>query len=315
MFTKHPYLLYRNIAVIIVAVSGFAALVTAATPEILGLRTGQAGQSNHPLAHGQTNNQDASITKVSEGRAAPENRAVETETASTRAQSTPKSELQEQTVASNATPDLTAKPGVQSNPGSKTEPSQPKPAEAASKPVSKPVRPTLKAHINLTNQVMTVSSGGNVLHTWKISSGRRGYETPTGTYKPTWMARRWYSRQYRGAPMPYSVFFNGGIATHGTRAVRRLGRPASHGCIRLKTGNARKFYNLVRRHGKSRTRIVVTGHAKQRTYRKRRVAHRNSNRVASRNSRRKKARYTQRYYKRKPIHERTYFREAFSQSQ
>ena len=41
------------------------------------------------------------------------------------------------------------------------------------------------------------------------------------------------------------------------------GRPASHGCIRLRTANARKFYNLVREHGKARTRIIVTGYAEQ----------------------------------------------------
>lgn len=106
---------------------------------------------------------------------------------------------------------------------------------------------------------MVVRAGGKVLHTWKISSGRQGYETPTGTFRPGWMARQWFSRKYDMAPMPYSVFFNGGIATHGTTATGRLGRPASHGCIRLETANAKAFYNLVRKHGKRRTRISVVG--------------------------------------------------------
>lgn len=130
------------------------------------------------------------------------------------------------------------------------------------KPV--PVRPTLHATINLTTQRMTVVSNGRRLHHWPISSGRSGYETPTGRFRPGWMAKRWHSRKYDMAPMPYSVFFNDGIATHGTSAVSRLGRPASHGCVRLHTANARRFYNLVRRHGMKRTRIVVTGHARQR---------------------------------------------------
>ncbi|MEM8977314.1 MAG: L,D-transpeptidase, partial [Pseudomonadota bacterium] len=130
----------------------------------------------------------------------------------------------------------------------------------------KPLAPTLHAHIDLTAQRMTVKTGGQTLHDWSISSGRTGHETPTGRFTPAWSAKMWHSRKYHMAPMPYSVFFNGGIATHGTNAVKRLGHPASHGCIRLTTPNARKFYQLVQRHGMKRTRIVVTGFAKQGTY-------------------------------------------------
>ncbi|MEM9359929.1 MAG: L,D-transpeptidase [Pseudomonadota bacterium] len=131
----------------------------------------------------------------------------------------------------------------------------------------KPLAPTLHAHIDLTAQRMTIKTAGQTLHSWAISSGRTGHETPTGTFTPAWKAKMWHSRKYHMSPMPYSVFFNGGIATHGTNAVKRLGHPASHGCIRLTTPNARKFYQLVQRHGMKRTRIVVTGFAKQGTYR------------------------------------------------
>ena len=131
---------------------------------------------------------------------------------------------------------------------------------------TKPLAPTLHAHIDLTAQRMIVKSGGQTLHQFAISSGRSGHETPRGRFTPAWTAKMWHSRKYNMAPMPYSVFFNGGIATHGTNAVKRLGRPASHGCIRLTTSNARKFFQLVHRHGKKRTRIVVTGFAKQVSY-------------------------------------------------
>lgn len=135
-------------------------------------------------------------------------------------------------------------------------------------PKVKPKRlpPTLHAHIDLTGQRMIVKSGGKTLHRWAISSGKTGHETPAGRFTPAWSAKMWHSRKYNMAPMPYSVFFNGGIATHGTNAVKRLGHPASHGCIRLTTPNARKFYQLVHRHGMKRTRIVVTGYAKQNSY-------------------------------------------------
>ena len=136
-----------------------------------------------------------------------------------------------------------------------------KPARAA-KPKARWPSTTLSATIDLARQRMTVKAGGTTLHSWEISSGTYGHETPAGRFRPKWIARKWHSRKYNMAPMPYSVFFNGGIATHGTNAVSRLGHPASHGCIRLRTLNARTFYQLVRKHGLKQTRITVTGRAK-----------------------------------------------------
>jgi hypothetical protein len=130
-------------------------------------------------------------------------------------------------------------------------------AEAPPKP--KPVAPTLVAHINLSSQTMTVREGDRIVHSWKISSGRSGYLTPAGSFRPTWVSRMHYSKQYDDAPMPHSVFFNGGIAVHGTYSTGMLGRPASHGCVRLAPGNAGQFYRLVGRHGLGRTRIIVHG--------------------------------------------------------
>lgn len=135
----------------------------------------------------------------------------------------------------------------------------------AEPPAAKPksAAPTLVAKIDLSEQRMTVTANGRVVGQWPISSGRTGYETPPGRFRPTWTSKMHFSRKYYNSPMPYSVFFNGGIATHGTQHNGMLGQPASHGCIRLKTANARDFYNLVHRHGYGRTRIVVTGRARQ----------------------------------------------------
>lgn len=128
-------------------------------------------------------------------------------------------------------------------------------------PSINPFKPevTLKAIIDLSKQRMTVMNGDEVLHVWPISSGRRGYITPNGTYYPQWRARMWRSKQYGGAPMPYSVFFHRGYAVHGTYATGLLGRPASHGCIRLSNKNAATFYKLVDEHGMQSTQIVVQG--------------------------------------------------------
>jgi lipoprotein-anchoring transpeptidase ErfK/SrfK len=57
--------------------------------------------------------------------------------------------------------------------------------------------------------------------------------------------------------MPHSIFFNKGIAIHGTEEIKRLGRPASHGCIRLHPENARALYQLVKIYGMGNTRISV----------------------------------------------------------
>ncbi|MFT5510080.1 MAG: lipoprotein-anchoring transpeptidase ErfK/SrfK [Hyphomicrobiaceae bacterium] len=124
------------------------------------------------------------------------------------------------------------------------------------------VAPSLVARIDLNRQRMQVTSNGRVVGSWKISSGKRGHATPPGRFRPQWSSKMHYSRKYNNSPMPYSVFFNGGIATHGTGYTSRLGGAASHGCIRLRTANARKFYQLVHRHGYKRTRIIVTGRAK-----------------------------------------------------
>ncbi len=99
----------------------------------------------------------------------------------------------------------------------------------------------------------------SIVYSWVVSTAAYGYRTPTGTFKPTWMSKMWYSRQYDYAPMPHAVFFHQGVAIHATYATRSLGRPASHGCVRLAPKNAATLFKLVSSHGKERTQIVVHG--------------------------------------------------------
>ncbi|MBJ3777175.1 L,D-transpeptidase [Acuticoccus mangrovi] len=115
----------------------------------------------------------------------------------------------------------------------------------------------VSATVDLSAQRMYVSVNGQPAYTWKISSGRKGYRTPTGSYRPTRMYREYYSRKYNNSPMPNAIFFRGGYAIHGTYYTKSLGRPASHGCVRLSPANARTLYNLVRRHGRANTHIRV----------------------------------------------------------
>lgn len=114
------------------------------------------------------------------------------------------------------------------------------------------------AQVDLSSQRMTVKVNGKTQYRWKVSTGRMGYSTPSGTYRPQRLERSWYSRKYDMAPMPYSIFFHGGYAIHGTTSIGRLGRRASHGCIRLHPGNAARLFNLVRQYGMGNTRVVIT---------------------------------------------------------
>ena len=130
------------------------------------------------------------------------------------------------------------------------------PQDAPSSPFTLVLRTDLRA------QQLTVVENDTVVHVWPISSGTRGYATPTGIFQPKSAHRMWYSRQYAWTPMPYAIFFVRGVAFHGTTITSRLGRSASHGCIRLATGNAAQLFALVRRHGFEKTQIIVFGAAK-----------------------------------------------------
>ncbi len=115
----------------------------------------------------------------------------------------------------------------------------------------------LEARIDLSEQTMKVYRYGRLQHVWKVSTARRGYVTPTGTYRPTRMHTMWHSRKYNMSPMPHSIFFKGGYAVHGTEYIKNLGRPASHGCVRLHPDNARKLFQMVEGVGPANARIIV----------------------------------------------------------
>ena len=116
---------------------------------------------------------------------------------------------------------------------------------------------TVIARISLEDQEMMVYVDNALEHVWKVSTARRGYKTPPGNYTPYLLDKNHHSRIYDNAPMPYSIFFKGGYAGHGTKESRNLGRRASHGCVRLLTENARTLYELVQRYGKKETAIVI----------------------------------------------------------
>ena len=114
------------------------------------------------------------------------------------------------------------------------------------------------AHISLSTQRMNVSIDGVPRFDWAVSTARPGYRTPTGTFKPTALFRYHASTIYSGSPMPYSIFFLRGYAIHGSYETKYLGRPASHGCVRLHPSNAAALFSLVKAYGSSNTVIRIS---------------------------------------------------------
>ena len=121
-----------------------------------------------------------------------------------------------------------------------------------------PARAGVVVQIDKSSQRMAVSVDGTMRYSWPVSTGRRGYGTPSGVFRPQMMARRWFSRRYYNSPMPHSIFFYHGYAIHGTYDLARLGGPASHGCVRLHPSNAAALFALVERRGRGNTRIVIS---------------------------------------------------------
>jgi hypothetical protein len=125
--------------------------------------------------------------------------------------------------------------------------------------IATPGHAGLVVHIDKSTQQMRVSVDGTVKHVWSVSTGRGGYGTPSGRFRPQRLERKWFSRKYYNSPMPHSIFFHKGYAIHGTNYISRLGGPASHGCVRLHPANAAALFALVRTHGLASTSIVVGG--------------------------------------------------------
>ena len=127
-----------------------------------------------------------------------------------------------------------------------------------SKTLLNPRRTRLKIVVDKSVQRIYVYKDLEHIYTFKSSTGKAGHRTPNGVFRPYSLETMHYSRKYYNSPMPWSTFFHGGVAIHGTEAIYNLGRAASHGCVRTHPKSARRIYNLIRRYGKSSTTIIVT---------------------------------------------------------
>jgi lipoprotein-anchoring transpeptidase ErfK/SrfK len=124
-------------------------------------------------------------------------------------------------------------------------PATPPPPPPPPAPVQVPGTPcldTARACVDLSsNQAWLIKDGAIEYGPVPTTSGRRGFRTPPGTFHVTFKNRDHVSSIYDAA-MPYSVFFNGGIAFHQGSL-----RQQSHGCIHLSRTAARTFFGALGR--------------------------------------------------------------------
>ena len=114
--------------------------------------------------------------------------------------------------------------------------------------------------VDKSAQRMTVARDGEALYTWPVSTGRSGYATPSGSFTPFRMEADHYSKEWDDAPMPHSIFFTKiGHAIHGSYDTKKLGTPASHGCVRLSPAHAATLFAMVKQDGVTNTKVVLTG--------------------------------------------------------
>lgn len=108
-----------------------------------------------------------------------------------------------------------------------------------------PVRSYRVACVDLTRQLMWVQKGRKVLFgPVPTRTGRDGYETRKGWHRIYWRSRDHHSDIYNNAPMPFSQFFNGGQAFHGT--YNDLFKGGSHGCVNLRYADAKRLWSVLR---------------------------------------------------------------------
>lgn len=193
--------------------------------------------------------------RLDRGESAPKAANTETDTTDTDETDTSKSATTaSRPAAGQRESSLTGDPDIET-----LKSDDPADADGAAE-IDEPQTPVVIASIDKTTQEMTVFVDGVETYRWPVSTGLPGYATPGGTFTASSMNKIWYSRQWDNAPMPHAVFFTKkGHAIHATNETKKLGRPASHGCVRLSPKNAETFFNLVKEHGLKRTEVVLTG--------------------------------------------------------
>jgi hypothetical protein len=133
-------------------------------------------------------------------------------------------------------------------------------AAALTLPFASAARADIQINIDKATQHMTVAVDGTQRYDWPVSTGRPGYDTPNGEFKPNRMDADHLSQEWDNAPMPHAIFIDlKGHAIHGFFDVKHLGLPVSHGCIRLSPDHAATLFDLVKQQGMANTKVAIAG--------------------------------------------------------
>jgi hypothetical protein len=105
--------------------------------------------------------------------------------------------------------------------------------------------------IDVREQVLTAYEGARPVYTTLVSTGRR-VRTPLGSFR-VWAkiaatdmrSRQRDSYQYQMWDVPWTVFFSGAYALHGTYWHGRFGHRKSSGCVNLSPRDARTLFSFV----------------------------------------------------------------------
>jgi lipoprotein-anchoring transpeptidase ErfK/SrfK len=114
--------------------------------------------------------------------------------------------------------------------------------ESATRPRAKSAAGGRHVEVYRDRGVTLLVRNGKVVRALHSSSGKRGFETPTGTYSVFRKERNSWSVPYQ-VWLPYASYFNGGIAFHAYPDVPAY--PASHGCVRLPVAEALFAYDFM----------------------------------------------------------------------
>ena len=133
-------------------------------------------------------------------------------------------------------------------------------AAALSVPFAVAARADIAISIDKSTQQMSVAVDGQPRYTWPVSTGRPGYDTPNGNFKPNRMDADHFSQEWDNAPMPHTIFFDlHGHAIHGFFDVKHLGLAVSHGCVRLSPEHAATLFDLIKTEGMANTSVSIAG--------------------------------------------------------
>jgi hypothetical protein len=134
-------------------------------------------------------------------------------------------------------------------------------ATALAFPLASAAHAAIVISIDKSTQRMLVAVDGQTRYDWPVSTGRAGFDTPSGVFKINRMDADHHSNEYEDAFMPDSMFFDlNGHAIHGFSDVPHLGMAVSHGCVRLSPTNAAVLFALVKQQGMANTTVEISGH-------------------------------------------------------